>query len=174
MTPFILIYEVDEVFYTPDGNDDSRSFFYWSEGEAIKKYTELRGAFKDNENAPRYGVNLRIIRYRDFLKEYDWLIAEWLDNEGIEDVEPGLLNYLKNNLRGEEEQVLEEAAANMRDNWTNFDADGLTKVRIGIDRVYEAANRKDWNGAVEAFRWTQKKMCIADSIISPNDHEEDE
>jgi len=67
---------------------------------------------------------------------------------------------------------LSERAQNLRDNWEDFDADGLTKIAIGIDRIYEAAKQKDWEGAVDQFDWLTKKVAIADMYIRPEGDEE--
>ena len=71
-------------------------------------------------------------------------------------------------------EKLSERAQNLRDNWDDFDADGLTKIMIGVDRIYEAAKREDWESAVDQFDWLCKKVAIADVYIREYEGEEED
>lgn len=44
---------------------------------------------------------------------------------------------------------------------------------IGVDRIYEAAKKKNWEDAVDQFDWLCKKVAITDMYIREYEEGED-
>ncbi len=63
------------------------------------------------------------------------------------------------------EKELSEKAQNLRDNWEKFEAKGLAKIAINVDRIYEAAKWGNWEDAVKHFDKLCEKVAAADLCI---------
>ena len=158
-------------FDTEEHTKETQGWYFLDPEKAIKKLNELLTDYADDKSIDPYLVSKK---WNDFMTEDMDGIYECIVDNSLGHMEPELLEAVNADCQknSDEDDSLSEEARNLKYNWENFKADGLDKAIWGLFDVDKFATMGWWEDALERFRWAQKKMALADCIISPCNDEE--